>query len=240
MSLPHLSVRPCRRLVTCASAFFILAGCASERGAREDRRDAAAAAPAAPMPEMEAKAVFFAGQLETEVLLGSGGFAPRAAKDAAGSTPREERSPGSFSGGAAGGGGGRRGGKGGASRGGEGAESRASGRGEPAPRIRASNAPPVQFHLRLTNHGGEPIAVEVTDFNSDLGNFVVQPRLITVPPGGWIEADPMTSRLGLSADEIPVTITLRAGGRTEKQVVILRPKAGDPLPSPAPAAARSP
>jgi len=99
-----------------------------------------------------------------------------------------------------GGGGGRRGGRGGGGgerRGGEGgapaSTSAESGRG---PAIRASNAPAVQLRLRLTNHGNEPVDVEVLDFNSQLGNFVVQPAKISLPPGEPTEADPMLSRLG--------------------------------------------
>ena len=38
--------------------------------------------------------------------------------------------------------------------------------------IRASNEPPVQLQLRLTNHGETPVVVEVLDFNSDLGKHV--------------------------------------------------------------------
>ncbi len=157
-------------------------------------------------------------------MLGSGGFAARDAGRVARAGGGGERGRGSVGGGGGSGGGGRRGGAsgargGGSERGGELPRPGASSGDEPAPKIRPVNAPPVQFHLRLTHHGNEPLDVEVTDFNSALGNFVVQPRKLTLPPGGTVEADPMTSRLGVSAAEIPLTLTIRAGGKTEKQVV---------------------
>ena len=91
--------------------------------------------------------------------------------------------------------------------------------------IRASNEPPVQLQLRLTNHGETPVVAEVLDFNSDLGNFVVQPPKITLPPHEAVEADPMTSRLGVPAvEEIPVTVRLRINGKSETQVLKLKPR----------------
>jgi hypothetical protein len=91
----------------------------------------------------------------------------------------------------------------------------------------------VQLHLRLTNHGTEAVEVEVLDFNSDLGNFVVQPRKIALAPGASAEADPMTSRLGLTAEAIALTVKMRVNGKVEQQVL--------PLETiPAPAAAPTP
>lgn len=95
--------------------------------------------------------------------------------------------------------------------------------------IRASNLPPLQLHLTLTNPGPAELTVEVLDFNSALGNFVVQPDRLVVPPGGTVEAEPMTSRLGIPGDEIPVTVRLRTGDRTEQQVLTLK----QPEPPPA-------
>ena len=184
------------------------------------------------MPEMAAHAMFFAGAIEAEVLLGSGGFAPRDAGRGVAPGSGVDHGRGGFSGGMGGGGlggGGRRGGSGGARGGGDGggpmARDRESRADEPAPNIRPVNAPPVRFRLRLTNHGSEPLDVEVIDFNSALGNFVVLPRKLTLPPGQSVEADPMTSRLGFRADEFPLTLTIRASGKSEKQVLTLRPKA---------------
>ena len=74
----------------------------------------------------------------------------------------------------------------------------------------------------LTNHREIPIVVEVVDFNSDLGDFVVLPEKIIVAPGASVEADPMVSRLGVGAAEIPVTMKLRAEGKSDQQVLTLK------------------
>ena len=221
-----------------ALALIALAGCETDERSPRHPPVATEAGATPPAPEMSAHGTFFAGQLETEVLLGHTGFGPRAdGKD--GKTPPadgEGRGRGGFSGsmgGGGGGGGGRRGGGGGSRGGGGGgggggapAESRgAPGRsadGEPAPHIVAANRPPMRLHLRLTNHGSTPLDVEVLDFNSDLGNFVVQPRKIPLAPGTSVEADPMTSRIGLTADAIPVTVRIRQNGQVEQQVLMLQ------------------
>jgi hypothetical protein len=223
------------RMLVVAGALLLLAGCATERRPHSDWVGAESGAPPAPsVPEMEAHAKFFTGQIEAEVLLGRLGFAPRPAEMAAGASSGGERGRGRSSGG---GPGGRRGGMGGShgggERGGETAGAR-SGDSQPGPKIRPNNAPPLQFRLRLTNHGGDPVDVEVPDFNSALGNFVVQPRKITLPPGASVEADPMTSRLGISGDEISLTVTLRTNGKTETQLLTLRPKPVAPPAAPVP------
>ena len=180
---------------------------------------------------MDGQAAFFAGQIDAEVML--------AKSDAVWKNPSaaesSERSGGGGRGGFSGGlgGGGRRGGGGGGGggrRGGGEAPAQAAGDSTPrAPAMRASNAPPIQLRLRLTNHGDQPVDVEVLDFNSELGNFVVQPTKITLPPHESVEADPMTSRLGVPAVEaIPITVRLRIGGKSgkvETQVVKLEPRA---------------
>ena len=75
----------------------------------------------------------------------------------------------------------------------------------------------------------------MVDFNSALGDFAVQPEKITVQPGASVEADPMVSRLGIPAEEIPLTVKLKAGSRTEQQVLTLRPeKAPAEVPAPPP------
>lgn len=216
------------RSFSASLALLALAGCETDE--RSPRRgpppaETGAAAPV-PAPEMSAHATFFAGQIETEVLLGRTGFGPRAdGKDGPPPGGGEGRGRGSFSGGFGGGGGKRGGGSsGGAPRGGDAPEGR-SGAGRDAearPRIVAENKPPVRLHLRLTNHGAEPAEIEVLDFNSDLGNFVVQPRKISLAPGASVEAEPMISRIGLTADAIPVTLRLRRSGQTEQQKLMLQ------------------
>jgi hypothetical protein len=224
-----------------ATLAVCLCSCESDRPSRRDG-GAEAAVARAPVPEMEAHAMFLAGQIETDVLLGRAGFParPAARADAASGG----RGGGGFRGGV-GGGGGRRGGMGGGRGGGGGDASGERGSAAarsadgPVPNIHPVNETPVRFHLRLTNHGTEPIEVEVADFNSDLGNFVVQPRKISLPPGEPIEAEPMVSQLGIKAEEIPLTITIRANGRSEKQVLALRVKP-DPAPVTLPPPTSSP
>ena len=123
-----------------------------------------------------------------------------------------------------GGGGGRGGGRGhGGGRGGGGPPAGGADSSVPhAPPIQASNLPPIQLRLRLTNHGDTPADVEVIDFDSALGNFVVEPSKITVKPAESVEAEPMVSRLGISTEEIPLTVKLHMAGRTEQQVLTLR------------------
>ena len=179
--------------------------------------------------------MFFSGQIETEVLLGRGGFSARPGAKGEARTAGEERGRGGFSGGIGGGGGGRRGGGGGgAGRGGGGGRegggeapaSRGTARenedGTPVIHIVASNLPPVRLQLRLTNHGSTPVEVEVPDFNSSLGNFVVQPEKMLLLPDQPTEANPMISRLGVGSDEIALTVAIRVDRRVEKQVLVLR------------------
>lgn len=228
------------RSVSASLALLALAGCETDRGPRRGPPLGEAGAPApAPVPEMSAHATFFAGQLETEVLLSRTGFGPRGSGKDGAPPDGAGRGRGGFGGGFGGkrGGGGGGGPRGGGGEGGPPGEGRGgSGRstdGEPVPHIVASNQPPVRLHLRLTNHGTDSVEVEVLDFNSDLGNFVVQPAKIAVGPGASAEADPMTSRLGVPGDAIPLTIRLRRNGQTEKQVVILQiiaPPATTPPP----------
>jgi hypothetical protein len=178
-----------------------------------------------PIPRMEARGRFFDGQVEAEVLLARAG-AHWARKDESGGTDKADQSSG---GGHFSGGGGMGGGHGGGHRsGGRGGENGGgsmggiSDGGPQAPPIHAINQPGVQLRLRLTNHREIPIVVEVVDFNSDLGDFVVLPEKITVAPGASVEADPMVSRLGVGAAEIPVTMKLRAEGKSDQQVLTLK------------------
>lgn len=202
---------------------------------------------AAPIPRMEAQGVFFGGQIGVEAMLARAGAKWSSDEAAAASSSGSHEGRGGSRVGFGGGMGGMRTGYGGGGgRHGRGGESEGGGPGTEAPPIRAINQPPVQLRLRLTNHGAAPADVQVIDFNSTLGDFVVQPEKITVPPGESIEADPMISRLGVFAEEIPLTVRLHISGRTEEQVLTLRvvpetppPAAAPPAPSAAPAATPS-
>lgn len=171
--------------------------------------------------------MFFDGQVEAEALLARAG-AQWARSDEPGSSasPGRPGGGGAHFGGSAGGVGMGRGG---------GAEGGTNEGGPQAPPIHAINQPGVQLRLRLTNHRDVPIVVEVVDFNSDLGDFVVQPAQITVQPGESVEADPMVSRLGVGAEEIPLIVKLRIDGRSDQQVLALKTVKEEALAAPPPA-----
>jgi len=82
--------------------------------------------------------------------------------------------------------------------------------------------PPVTLRIRFENHGQAPLTVEVTDVNSDLGNFAVRPEKLTIAPGESGTLDPMISQLGVSSDDIPIKVTLRVAGKKETQVVAVK------------------
>lgn len=242
----HFTLRPC--LVSGPAAGLALAsllllallnGCGDVRPSRrahEMMGPPDAARPATPVAQMEAHGMFFAGQLEAECLLAPGGL-PWAARGGEGKAGKAGRREG---GGSLQMGGGMKGG--GMGEGRHGGGEAPPGMGDPGfdrPRssLHASNLPPVQLRLRLTNHDSAPAVVTVLDFNSAIGNFVVQPEKITVPPGGSVEAEPMISRLGVPADEVPLTVRLLLDGRPEKQVLRLQLVSEPPHPPPPAAAA---
>lgn len=185
--------------------------------------------PPQPVVKLEAHALFFTGQIEVETLLAPGGMPWGAHGKEGKDGPRHGGGGGGFR---MGGGGGMGGPPGGGDRGPPGD----FGDG-PAPTMRASNLPPVQLRLRLTNHGTAPATIEVLDFNSEIGNFVVQPAKLLVPAGESIEADPMISRLGVPGNAVPLTVRLRLAGHSEQQVLTLKivpptPPADAPPPAP--------
>lgn len=82
-----------------------------------------------------------------------------------------------------------------------------------------SPLPPVTTRLRLENRGSESVEIEISEVNSDLGNFAVRPSKLKIEPGQTLEPDPMISQLGVTSDEIPVQVTLRRGGVKETQIL---------------------
>jgi hypothetical protein len=91
-----------------------------------------------------------------------------------------------------------------------------------ARRAAGSPMPPVTLRVLLENKGTEPLEVEVTEVNSDLGNFAVRPPKLTIAPGATGTLDPMVSQLGVMSDEIPLKLALRSGGKKENQVLIVK------------------
>jgi hypothetical protein len=95
--------------------------------------------------------------------------------------------------------------------------------------------PPVTLHLLLTNAGPGALSVTVDDFESDLGNFVVDPEVISLAPGQTAEPTPMVSQLGVSSDDIPFTVALIVAGQKETRKIEVKDVIDKPA-SPAPAA----
>jgi hypothetical protein len=91
-----------------------------------------------------------------------------------------------------------------------------------ARRAAGSPMPPVTLRVLFENKGTEPLELEVTEVNSDLGNFAVRPPKLTIAPGEKAVLDPMISQLGVTSDEIPLKLAVRTGGRKEQQVVIVK------------------
>lgn len=91
-----------------------------------------------------------------------------------------------------------------------------------ARRAAGSPMPPVTLKVAFENRGTEPIEIEVTEVNSDLGNFAVRPPKLTIAPGAGGILEPMVSQLGVTSDEIPLKLAVRSGGKKEQQVVIVK------------------
>jgi hypothetical protein len=91
-----------------------------------------------------------------------------------------------------------------------------------ARRAAGSPMPPVTLKVAFENRGTEPVEIEVTEVNSDLGNFAVRPPKLTIAPGASGVLEPMVSQLGVTSDEIPLKLAVRFGGKKEQQVVIVK------------------
>lgn len=87
-----------------------------------------------------------------------------------------------------------------------------------ARRAQGSPMPPVTLRVVLENRGTEPMDVEVTEVNSELGNFAVRPSKLTIAPGEKSTLDPMISQLGVTSDEIPLKISVRTGGKKDTKI----------------------
>ncbi len=89
-------------------------------------------------------------------------------------------------------------------------------------RARGSPMPPVTLNVLFENRGTEPLTIEVTTVDSELGNFAVRPEKLTLAPGEKGTLDPMISQLGVTNDEIPLKLELRTAGKKESQVVLVK------------------
>ena len=91
-----------------------------------------------------------------------------------------------------------------------------------AQRAAGSPMPPVTLRLEFENHGTEPLEIEITEVNSDLGNFAVRPPKLTLAPGQAGALDPMISQLGVMSDEIPVKVEIRRAGKKEAKIIAVK------------------
>jgi hypothetical protein len=91
-----------------------------------------------------------------------------------------------------------------------------------ARRAAGSPMPPVTLRVYLENRGTEPMDIEVTEVNSDLGNFAVRPPKLTIAPGEKGVLEPMISQLGVTSDEFPLKLAIRVAGKKELQVVEIK------------------
>ena len=91
-----------------------------------------------------------------------------------------------------------------------------------ARRAAGSPMPPVTLRVYFENRGTEPMEIAPTDVNSELGNFAVRPPKLSLAPGAQAALDPMISQLGVTNDEIPLTIGIRVGGKSETLVIVVK------------------
>jgi hypothetical protein len=91
-----------------------------------------------------------------------------------------------------------------------------------AQRAAGSPMPPVTLRVNFVNHGTEPMDVEITDVNSELGNFAVRPPKLTLQPGETGALEPMISQLGVTSDEIPLQVVVRYAGKKETQTITVK------------------
>jgi hypothetical protein len=85
-----------------------------------------------------------------------------------------------------------------------------------------SPLPPVTLHFLVTNTGTDEITVKLLDFDSDLGNFAIDPDTLKIAPGKTAEPTPMVSQLGVTSDEIPFTVRIQLGKTKESQTISVR------------------
>jgi hypothetical protein len=94
-----------------------------------------------------------------------------------------------------------------------------------------SPMPPVTLRLKIENKAMQTIAVDVLDFESDLGNFAVNPETLSMAPNQTAEPDPMISQLGVTSDEIPIKVSLKSAGKTETQTIVVKSLLGSQPPA---------
>ena len=207
-------------LVPAMIAACYFAACSSA----PDRRNRSSEPMAALLPAMTGEDSFADGKLLVEASLSQGsrpfGRRGQGREGGEGGGRRERRRHGEEYGGGFSGGGG-------ANRERFGGDEDDERRGEMQPRLHESTMPPIVLQLRATNKGTEPLDITWVECNSPLGNFGVLPAKMALPAGETADTEHMTSLLGISGDEVPVTVTLRVHGKQEKKTFVLHPAGPD-------------
>jgi hypothetical protein len=88
--------------------------------------------------------------------------------------------------------------------------------------VLGSPLPPVMLRILLNNTGGEPVELGIELFKSYLGDFAVRPEKVSVPANGQASPEGMSSRLGVTSNEIPVQLTLNLNGKSETHTVVVK------------------
>lgn len=195
---------------------LLAAGCSSDPG--PGRRGGPAGARGKPPAPMSGQDTFFDGSILAEIHVGTDGM-PEAPEGSgpSGGEGRRRRGGGSGRMSVAGGTGGFGGNVAGGVPFGEGGRPARDFGGAPGPRPLMGGGRPVMIHLRFTNHGTAAVVLQIADFLSPLGNFVVRPEKLTLEAGQSLETEPMTSQLAGAFTEVTATLVLRLDGRAEKK-----------------------
>jgi hypothetical protein len=91
-----------------------------------------------------------------------------------------------------------------------------------ARRAQGSPMPPVTLRVGFENRSTVPIEIEVTEVNSELGNFAVRPPKLTLAAGEKGVLEPMVSQLGVTSDEIPLKVSVRYAGKKDTQTLLVK------------------
>jgi hypothetical protein len=91
-----------------------------------------------------------------------------------------------------------------------------------ARRAQGSPMPPVTLRVVVENLGTDALVIEVTDVNSELGNFAVRPDKLTIAPGEKGMLNPMVSQLGVTSDEILLKVAARVAGKKDTQTISIK------------------
>jgi hypothetical protein len=89
-------------------------------------------------------------------------------------------------------------------------------------------SPPVAIHLRFTNASANAVDLQIVDFLSPLGNFVVHPATLKLQPGESQEVEPMTSRLAGEAGAGAIKLSLHLDGVKETKELTVQQEPDKP------------